>query len=286
MRFFDADGVATTDTTVDNETAEFTLEEAGADDEIIVKTSSNDPDATTLKVETNKKSDDFTVFAFDIDTDDSTNDIELTEVVVYVDVSSSTYGNIVDDAELVIDGVKISDVDVEGNASSTAILTFNVDGDVVIDAGDRVEVELVLTFKSLAAGNEGTTVQAYVNADGDIDGEGADDVTSTGTATGDEHTLRTEGAVIEFVSSTETLKLNSDATTTDDSGTFVLKFDVTAFDTDLFINKTAASGTAMGTVGVNYQVTDGSGTVVNAGTPTQSLSSDAKTVYTIQGFRR
>ncbi len=278
LRFFDADGVATTDTDlVDEETAAFTLEAAGTDDEVIVKSSTNNPVATTIKVNDDKKSDSTNIFSFDLDTDDSTNDIDVNEVTLTVTVSSSTYNTIVDDAELVIDGVTIDDVTVTNGTGTTATLVFNVDGDVTIDAGDRVEAQLMLTFKSLASGNEGTTVTSAI-ATTNVAAEGADTFTSTGAATGKVHTLRTSGAILEAGDMTETLKVNSDATTTDDSGTFVVKFDVTAFDQDLYVNKTAASSTlSSGTEGVHFVITDGSGNVVSVGTPTASLSATADT---------
>ncbi len=152
LRFFDADGVATTEDGVGdigNATGEsFTIEEEGNEDEIIAKTSSNDPDATTLQVEDDKKSDWYTVFVFDLDTDDSVNDIELNSIKVNVATTGATYSTLVDDAEIVIDGVTIDDVTVDATGDE-AVLTFDVDGDVVIDAGDRVEAELRLRFKSM-----------------------------------------------------------------------------------------------------------------------------------------
>ena len=275
MRWFDADGVAETETdsSIDVDPVQFTLEQAGSDDEIIVKSSENDPDSTTIKLETDKKSDFVHVFSFDIDTDDSTNDIELDTVVVKVTTTSALYTALVDDAELEIDGTTIDDVTVD-STGNLATLTFDVDGDVTIDAGDRVEAKLMLKFKALST--EGATIQASI-VSGGIDGEGAEDEVSTGAATGDVHTLRSEGAVIELDSSSATKDVNSDATATDDEGVFTLKFDVTAFESDLFINKTAASGTTMGTAGVNFEITDGSGNAVGTTTPNANLASNAKT---------
>jgi hypothetical protein len=279
LRFFDADDVATTDTTlVDDETATFTLEDAGTDDEVIVKSSVNNPVATTIKVNDDKKSDKTNVFAFDLDTDDSTNDIDVNEVTLTVTVSSSTYNAIVDKAELVIDGTTIDDVTVTAGTTTTATLVFDVDGDVTIEAGERVEAQLMLTFKSLNSGDEGTTVTSAI-VSGNVDAEGADTFTSTGAATGKVHTLRTAGAVLEADDMTETLKANSDTTTSDDQGIFVVKFDVTAFDQDIYVNKSAVESTSTATTqGVNFIVTDGSGVrQVSAGTTTASLSSTADT---------
>jgi hypothetical protein len=267
LRFFDADGVATTETgsLITSDTDTFTVEVAGADDEIIVKTSSNDPDATTLQLEDDSKSDEYTVFTFDIDTDDSTNDIELTEVVVTVTVSSSTYNNIVDDAELVIAGVTIDDVTVTNGASSTATLTFDVDNDVVIEAGERVAADLNLTFKSLSAALEGTTVEADV-VSGGVDGEGADDVSSTGAASGDTHTLRTQG--ISVTPDEDSAVVTTGDNATDDYATYKISVEVTAFEQDVFISTNPATSTT-------WSLVNGAGASAVAGTRSVTLTSTA-----------
>jgi peptidoglycan hydrolase-like protein with peptidoglycan-binding domain len=280
VRFVDADGVTSTEDP-DVTAVDFDISEAGADDEVIVKTSSEDPDSTTLQLDDTDKSDWLSVFAFDLDTDDSTNDIELDTIPVSITVNGSTIGNLVNDMRLVIDGEEFDDWSyATGTSASTSVVVlFDIDGDHTIDAGDRVTAELEVEFKALTA--EGATIQGSVtsNNSANIAAEGANDVEGEGSATGDVHTLRSSGAILDLVSTTETFKGNTDATTTDDSGTFVLKFDVTAFESDLFVNKTAASSTAAaGTQGVNFIVTDGSGNAVSVGTPTANLSSTANTV--------
>jgi hypothetical protein len=253
FRFFDADGVASTEdvTGYTTDTATFTIEEAGYDDEIIVKTSSNDPDADTFQVKDNSNSGWYTVFVFDLDTKDSTNDITLNEVPVTVVVSSSTFDAIVDDYELVIDGVTIDKLADNNGATTgdytdgaTVVLTFDVNQDVVIDAGDRVEAELRLKFNSLANGDEGTTVTGKVtsaNADA-IDAEGGNDLGTdqlSGSATGDPQTLRTEGFVLDLTSINEDKDLASFSGDTD-TGTYTFKFEVTAFGDDFYFDDDVA----------------------------------------------
>ncbi len=274
MRYFDADGVAETleDGDIDVDAVSFELEAAGANDELVIKSSTNDPEATTLKLKDDAKSDWYDVFTFDIDTDDSVNDIELTEVPVTVVLSSSTYAAIVDDAELVIDGTTIDDVSVD-SGTSTVVLTFDVDGDVTVGAGERVEATLKLRFKSLASGNEGMTVQGKVTATNanDIVAEGADDLDNTspdqltGSATGDSHTLRTTGVDVSMTSD------SADVTTGDSAGddyaTYEIELDVTAFDQDVFINTDES-------VSVDATVVNSSGSAVT-GTTTIVLDSSA-----------
>jgi hypothetical protein len=274
MRFFDGDGVATTEPAgTFTDTASFTVEAAGTDDELIVKTSSNDPDATTLQVEDDSKSDWYNVFTFDLDTDDSVNDIELTTVVVEVYVSSSTYDTLVDDAEIDIDGVNINDVTVTFGNTATATLTFDVDGDVTIDAGDRIAAELMLKFKSLVAGNEGVTVTARVttaNANA-FEAEGAEDLEATtpdqlrGSASGDSHTLRTTGIDVSKDSIAAAVTV-VDAVGVNDYGTFTIAVEVTAFEQDVYISTTP--GTAM-----SYVLQDGAGSTSVTGSRSVTLTS-------------
>lgn len=272
IRYFDADGVASTDLDpASPDTATFTIEEAGADDELIIKTSSNDPDGSTLQVEDDSKSDWYNVFTFDLDTDDSVNDIELTTVVVTVNTTVAGYSTLVDDAEIVIDGVTIDDVTTVLStttiAGDTAVLTFDVDGDVTIDAGDRVEAELMLRFKSLAPANEGATVMAQVtggtgNLD-DFEAEGADDLVYAdnqfrGAAEGDAHTLRTAGIDVSVDSTPSAVVTTGDAAG-DDYATYTIALEVTAFEQDVYISTNVATSVA-------YAIEDAAGVAV-AGTP-------------------
>jgi len=275
MRYFDADGVAETLTNsdIDVDPVQVTLEAAGANDEIVVKSATSDPEATTLKLEDDSKSEWYTVFAFDIDTKDSVNDIELTTVPVTLTLSSSTYATIVDDVELVIDGTTIDDVTVSSTTVAAPTLTFDVDGDVTIDAGDRITAELRVRFKSLASGNEGMTVTGSISSTNvnNIVAEGADDLDNTspdqltGSATGDAHALRTTGVDVSLSSDSATVTTGDNAG--DDYATFKLVLDVTAFEQDVFISTNQATS-------VVAAIKDGAGTTVS-GTSTVVITSSA-----------
>ncbi len=282
VRYFDADGVAETDISTDDigtETVSVTVVEAGADDEIIVKAASSDPDATTLKLETNKKSDWYTVFAFDLDTKDSVNDITLNEVPVTVTLSTSTFANRVDDYELVIDGTTIDKLVGSASTSVNGLVTelkFDVDGDVVINAGERVTAELRLRFASLPTAQavfEGMTVEGKItSAQVDlIDAEGADTLQATtpnqlsGSAIGDAHTLRTKGVNVTL-NSKSSVVTNGDSAN-DDYATYKIVLDVTAFEQDVFLSTNVATS-------VNYTVVNGAGAVAS-GTATAVFDSSA-----------
>ena len=142
-------------------------------------------------------------------------------------------------------------------------MNFDVDGDVTIDAGDRVKAELQVRLKALAV--QGSTVKGSVttaNRD-DIVAEGADDLAGaqlSGSATGETHTLRSEGLVVEVVSVDESTQVKDGV---DDTGTFTVKFDVTAFEKDYFINNVGTRATAtvalIPATGAIYRIVDSNG---------------------------
>lgn len=269
------------------EQVSFDIDEEGGDDELQISNSSENPDASTLQVDADDKSDWMTIFAFDLDTDDSTNDIEVDKIPVTITPGGDAIGDIINDLQLSVDGETFDDWSYATGTSastSTVVVLFDLDNALTIEAGEEVTAELQVEFKALAI--EGSTIDAAMtdnNVD-NIEAEGADDLTSaspdqlTGTADGKTHTLRTSGVTIELDSTSETLKANTDSTTTDDEGVFTIEFSVTAFENDLYIDTSAASSTATSgdTDGVYFQVLDANGDPVAAATNIDaSLSSSA-----------
>lgn len=286
IRFLDADNVSTTENSGNDfgSTVSFEVQVAGTDDELIVKSNTSDPDSSTIQVETDAKSDWVTIFVFDLDTDDSVNDVELSTVPVTM-TTSHAYNTIVDDARLVIDGTTVdstsADIDPAAGATTTAaIMDFDVDGDVVIDAGDRVTAELQVRFKALVS--EGRTIQGSVSAANanNIVAEGADDLDNTspdqltGSATGETHTLRSQGLVAEIVSVDET-KTAGDSNS-NDIGDYEITFDLSAFEDTFYVSATTSAV-------FSYHVEDGNGATVATGT-TSAVSSSA-TIESSTGYR-
>lgn len=263
--------------------ATFTIEEEGAEDELRVRSSSDDPDSTTLELDSDDRSDFITVFAFDLDTEDSSNDIEVTQIRVDVDATGdgstpTSTAFLINDAQLVIDGDEFDDVTIIHGTTGQFVFDLS-DEDYFIDAGDRVTVEFELEFDALDADFEGATIEASTDADVGYEAEGADDLGSgqfDGAANGEEHTLRTTGSVLEFDSEDFDFQENTDATIDDDEGVYRLRFDVTAFEQDLYLNKNAVRGTASADAGVEYLIASGGSTVLT-GTEAASLSSSAGT---------
>lgn len=256
----------------DSDTVEFDVEEAGADEELNVSSSSEDPDSTTLKVETNKKSDMHKVFAFDLEAED--NDIEIDTVQLVIETSGVT-SNMISDLVLEIDGDEYDDWRYVsgGNGTSTRVVEFDVDKDHTVDADDEVTVVLWAEFKAANGTNysSGETIQVSIE-DGAIEGEGADDVTSDGTANGETHTLATEGIVVNKSGFSDKGSVsNNDAGTSRD---YTFTFEVTAFEEDFYI----------ATSSVNIFV-EGAGSASTSFSVDSTADEDTTGVFTVEEGR-
>lgn len=256
------------------EAVSFDIEEEGGDDELIIGTSSEDPDATTLMVEESSNSDWLTVFAFDMDTDDSTNDIEVNTVILDVHTPGETYNAVVNDARLVIDGEEYDDFSVARGTTATATLTFDIDGDLVIEAGEEVTAELQLEFTAVSNYDEGDQIEALATTTSLWDAEGVDDVTPSGSASGELHTLRTSGISVVGGETTEDTQGENDTL-----GVFTIEFDVTAFEGDFYITDNATTSTAV-TDGVVFSVNGG--TATTSGVLTSTGDEDTSGVFTVE----
>lgn len=254
IRGLDADNAAVyTGDTADSVT--LNLDEAGATDELIVRRSDDDPDARTLQVNDNSHSGYMQVFAFDLDTDDSRNDIHIYHLPIELTVGTSTLNTFMRDIRLIVDGETYThESTVDGNPG---VVTFDFDrGDLTINAGDRVTASVEIDFKSLPDRYEGTTIVGHVDAS-DIDAEGIDDLTGNqleSAATGEVHTLYTKGSAVENDRTTAVVTSVDGAN--NDYVTFGITVDLTAFGQDVYI--------PIGTTGVTYQLQNSVGTPLGA----------------------
>jgi len=78
--------------------------------------------------------------------------------------------------------------------------------------------------------------------------------------------------MIEYVDEETSLIVDA-ASSTNNKGEFILQFDVTAVDSDMYVPKTAARGVKV--AGANYRIIGSDGKAVAAGTATGGLSSSA-----------
>ncbi len=258
-----------------DQTVQFDIDEPGADADLVIRTSSDAPSASVLQVNRSTASDWLSVFAFELDADDSADDLTINELSLTVEVASGeTYNALVRDARLIIDGEEYDDVDVADGTTDTAILTFDFGRNgVEIDAGDIATAVLELEFNALLEADEGTEIQAYItSAQVDaIDAEGTEDLSASqlsGSAEGDTHTLRTGGTSANEPNTSATVtSVNGD---NNDYATFEVEMDITAFEQDVYIPINPSSATT-------WRVVDSSGNDLSGtGTATAILDSTAR----------
>ena len=275
MRFEEATGYVSQEAPTGDNSTNFTIIGEGANDMLELGTSDDDPAVTTLKLKENDDTD-HVIFAFELDAEDSDSDIEITEIELTFTVSSGTAETYIDasDSELRIGNSQLN-VDGEDwdSAGNSLALSFE-EGDFVVEVDERIDVEFMANFHELDAGNEGVTIQVSVNGN-DIEAEGSADSVGnlSGTVTGETHTMRTSGLVIDSdYGVEEEFVLNEDET----RGTFTFTFEVEAFEEDIYVDDRATQVTTSDmshslTRGVVVAVLKPDNSVLNNGVTTVTL---------------
>lgn len=243
-------------------------------DDLNFEQSAENPDATTFALDENDKVE-YGIFAFDLSTVESVGYVTLNQISINVTVGttapSSNLDTLVNAFRIEIDGVSYDAESYVGTGSS-ASLTFDIAGELAILRNRTVAVVLFADFNSMVNEDQGSTIVASASAS---DISTIEPITvDGGTVTGDTHTLRVSGALIEATDESVSMQENDDSTTEDNSGIFTIDFEVTGFGTDLYIDDSAIRGTNLSTEGVNYlmMTTDGATT---SGSVVMSLSSNA-----------
>ncbi len=280
LRFTDGAGV---DTSIGEGTnpASFSIDAAGAQNTLNVLSSSATPAAGSIQVDANNSTD-AEVFDFKLKTNSSSEAIQVNSFDLVLSATDVAGGNqpttidnsIANDVTVTVNGQTFSSDSVTDNlpnftngstATSTYHFSFN-SGDITIP-GNKGSEDVKVTVKLRPQGtnyDNGTVLHASINGT-TIDAEGVDstetvDMSGAGTVTGKVQTLQSNGLSFNFVSGTHSL-VASDASP--DIGTYVLKYELTAFGEDISVNKgcDASSTPSVADSGTAYTV---SGTSTNS----------------------
>jgi len=250
-----------------DETITIDIDESGSEDGLVVKRSDSDPDATTLQLKDDARSGFIKVFAFDLDTDDSAEDVEIRKLPIELTVSSGTVSTFMRDARIKVDGKTYTKKTITDGSTNTMLFEFNR-GEFVIDGGDRVTVEVEVEFKALASSNEGVTIAGEVDLSG-IVAKASENLESnqiSGSAMGETHVMRTKG-IIGAVDGKSASVTSVDGSN-NDYATYSIEVEVTAFGQDVYIPTDVATA-------ITYQLENGSGSALGD-TGTAVLSSSAR----------
>jgi hypothetical protein len=272
VRFEDAEGVVTTEDTAGDadQTFDFTDFAAASDLEVKISLSDEDEinDAHVINVDASDDTDNVEVLSFEVEAVGD-SDILINELPIVVTTNGMNVLDGISRVTLLADG---EDLDTQSTVDDDTSddITFE-DLDFTIDAGDTVVFTVTVDINDLDAtiGSEvaeGDTIQVSVGADAawDIEDESGEEVGTgdiTGTAAADAHGIYDVGIMAVFDHATATAT-PSGVATVDDTGTFKIYFDVTAFDSDIYVDGTIIADE---TGGATYQDIDASTTSVAAG---------------------
>jgi len=278
IRFFDADGVSTDEPTFDDlggaDSAEFTIQKEGQDEELTFRLSGNNPDGQTIVVDDKSTTNDITILRYEIEADDA--DIDIDTLVIRIDTPGEQVEDVLNDIEIMIDGQRISD---EGTTNSLAQIgtrsyvyqagdagaavpntdgqtlpnglatgeaiwyVFDVDDDVTINDNQSVDVEVNVDFRQ-QTGNytNGTTIQARVTTlERNLTrAEGRDDLRASdgsfsGSAIDEPHTLVAQGLAFNLVEITSKVVTGA-GDAPKDTVEFTAVVDVTAVEETFYID--------------------------------------------------
>ena len=230
--------------------------------ELAIGSSDENPATTILVGEARGESDEYQVFAFDID-NDSPVDGKVSALAIRVDYSEpyDDISDLIGHAVLTTPGGDVAGV-VEGGEIRFSDLKDVIQGDTSATMSLKIALAGDISEGGLSFTLDSTDVIATGNDDNDI-------ATVSGEAHSATHTVGKQSIVVIPVSTlarVETLN-----TVSSSYGEYTIKFKVTALDDDAYISTTTDANTAADE-GVAFTIT-GSGTFT--GTSTQLLTSTA-----------
>jgi len=251
LRFEDGSGVVTTESGYDLDGMDvpmnFVTFSQAADTELKIHTDSDSPEAGIVMIDDEDETDGVTLLkgSFELEGD---SDVNIDEVPVTFTVTGATdVDNVTGTVTLTIDGEEYTET-VSTSAATSATITFD-DLDFDLSAGDEVDFEVTADIYELDADDfdAGDTLLASISSTNrsamDVENEEGDQLDDSseksGTAIGEAQEFRSNGIMVELVSTDADVMVDDGAI--DDTGTFQIKFKVTAVGDDIYLATVVAN---------------------------------------------
>lgn len=249
IRYEDATGAILSEN-VSSISSTVSFEDSTENDDLKLQTSTENPSARLIKVETNKSSEEYEVFAFKLRSGDDSSDVSVLGVDVDVEITNPSSGivfnteDVIKEIWLEVDGVEYEDWEVSvtstttaTSSSETATYSFTIDeGDLEIESGDRPDVKVFVIFNEQDGKySNGTDIDLTVKKiDIDVENIDGDQVTVTGatSVSSETHTVLVEGVFAEKVSESYDREITGDNPS---NGTISITFEVTPVGSDLVL---------------------------------------------------
>lgn len=261
VRFEDAEGVVTTEDT-DSDALDRTFDvddlSSSGDLELKVSKDSSSPEAQVVEVDDDNDTNDVLMLAAKLKATGSDMTLDNIEFNIYP--VGAAENEIVKTWRLEVDGDELDSIDAGTTADgATGTIEFtDLDDDFVIEEDDTVVVKVYADINDLSvafvsgdsmkvsfestANVKDTTKTVVEDSNGDTVAAGD----RTGSAVGETQTFYADGISVELVSVDADITTSADPATSGsaDTGTFVIKFKVTAFGDDIYVDKDGVEDTA------------------------------------------
>lgn len=217
LRFRDAQGAVVTDSSTGDIGASrtFSFEDFASASNLRLRITSGDDDINntrTIVVDDQNDTDNVELFSFELKVEGK-SDITINDLPITFVSSGAGVGEIINTAELIVDGDVIGSESVSSTASTTRMIVFD-NLDFTIDAGDTVEV-IVRVDVNNTSGNftDGDTLRAEFgetetdNASFDAEDEEGNELSDnnvTGSARSDDHLFYTVAPEVSVISTSIT----------------------------------------------------------------------------------
>ncbi len=252
IRFEDGSGVVTSDTTTGDidgmdVAIEFVSFSSAADTELKISTdTSASPEADMVAVDESDNTDNVPLLVGKFKLE-GTSDAVIDEIPVTLTVTGATdVDAVTGSVTLVLDGEEYTE-SVSTNSVTSATITFdNLDFDLA--AGKTITFKVLADINDIETGtfDEGDTLTASLTSTNrdymDVENEEGDQLSDSseksGTATGEAQEFRTNGVVLNLLSTSATVSDGASANT--DTGTFEIKFGVKAIGDTIYVASTSA----------------------------------------------
>jgi hypothetical protein len=277
VRFRDAQDAVITEN-VSEDPITFTFEDFATASDLEVSVSKGDDeinDSRSIEVSSTTETDGVEILSFEIEVDGN-SDITIDDLPVSFVAVGADIDVIANSAELVVDGEVIGSENIPSTATTTSEIVFE-DLNWDLEAGETVEVIVRVDVNELTGGFvAGDTLSASVNPDEDSwdmedeEGENVGDDDKSGSASSDAHAFYADGIQVTLVSTDEEA-FTVDGTN-NDYVTLTIKFDVTAFGEDSYIDKTVLT-TGVANDGTAILAEESDGTDLAAGSSTVTITS-------------
>jgi hypothetical protein len=294
VRFEDADGAVITDAstgdldeinlannTTDNGEQRFTFTDLQTSGDLEAKLSkaSSSPAAQVVEVDDVSETNDVALLEFKIKATGS--DMTVDELQFEIAATGANANEMIKEFKLLMNDDEIDSIDATSIASgATGVINFtDLEDDITVEDGDTVTFKLVADVEDLDGnfGNGDAIKASIISTDfKDVtatvieDSEGDNIVTGdrTGSAIGETQTFFNDGIMVKLVGTPTAVKTVGDAQASEsDSGLFSITFDVTAFGSDIYVDK--SDPLESGSTGESDLTVTGTGTVTsNISSPT------------------